>query len=521
MMKTWQRITLSCLYLITLILFTFPPVKAYAAPAESATGVGSAEKDRETLDEFDRKSPGKLQAMDGKLAEALIMYYDGRYGQALPIFNEIASQVETTDIMWWVGTSAMNSGNLDLAVRKFQQMLSVDPKLHRVRLELAAAYFQMGKYKEAGQELATVKAADPPEEVRANIEKLLATIDEAGKKLRWNVRASLGVQWDDNVSAGPDNRIINIGSGTLTLAQTSAKVSDTGYTTNIGGNILYSFGEKQLGLSWNTDLNYFSVLYNKYSQFNYAMIDAATGPWWVARNFIVKFPVGYTIQYFGDSDLVHMTTTQRDNQNQGRLTPGEFLKTNGSLAQDNSLTRLSYITHLDPNVEYFFNQYFSLKGTFSYSRETFSPKWSQDTASWDNQNQFDNLVRRYEINPNIYLFNRRHVLSFTGGYGTTMADARINTNDFRYYSASYFMRFPAKTEVFLKFQKSFTDYKDKPPLYNDYRYDTKEIYTAVVSQNFLKHFYASLAFNFIRNDSNADIYTFDKKAYTFSIGAYF
>jgi hypothetical protein len=69
MMKTWQRITLSCLYLITLILFTFPPVKAYAAPAESATGVGSAEKDRETLDEFDRKSPGKLQAMDGKLAD--------------------------------------------------------------------------------------------------------------------------------------------------------------------------------------------------------------------------------------------------------------------------------------------------------------------------------------------------------------------------------------------------------------------------------------------------------------------
>jgi hypothetical protein len=83
------------------------------------------------------------------------------------------------------------------------------------------------------------------------------------------------------------------------------------------------------------------------------------------------------------------------------------------------------------------------------------------------------------------------------------------------------MRFPTKTEVFLKFQRDYRDFKDKAPLYTDWRYDQKNIYTAVVSQNFLEHYFASLAFNYIHNDSNTGIYAFDKRTYTFSIGAYF
>ncbi len=154
----------------------------YVEEAQSASGAGSAKKDRQTIERFRKKSPQKIDELDSKLAEALMLYYDGRYGKALPIFNQIGTEIQTTDIMWWIGTSAMNTGNLDLAVQKFKQMLEIDPNLPRVRLELAATYFQMGKYKEARQELATVKASKPPEEVVKNIDRLLATIDEATKK---------------------------------------------------------------------------------------------------------------------------------------------------------------------------------------------------------------------------------------------------------------------------------------------------------------------------------------------------
>jgi len=514
----------SCVFLLCVmfIIFLSAPLSVSAAPSESASGVGSAEKDQETLDKLGRTSPGKLDELDSKLADAMILYYDGKYGQALPIFNEIASVVQTTDIMWWIGTSAMNSGDLNLAAQKFQQMLSIDPNLQRVRLELASVYFQLGKYKDARQELETVKASKPPEEVRNNIDRLLAAIDEATRKLRWNIRASLGVQWDSNVSAGPDNRNLNVvGGGSLTLSADSSKQSDTGYVTNLGANVLYNFGEKQLGLAWNTTLDYYSILYHRYSQFNYAMIDAATGPWWIGRNFIVKAPFGYQIQYFGNSDLDRYTTAQRNSQVQGYLSISDWFKTNASFGQDNSLNHLSYITHFDPNIEYFFGQHFSLKGTFNYTRETYAQKWNQDIMASESRNEFDNQTRRYEINPNIYLFNRQHILSLAAGYENSDADARINTYDNKYYSASYFMRFPTQTEVFLKFQRNYKDYKDRPILYTDWRYDTRTMYTVVVSQGFMKHFFASLAYNYIDNSSNADIYTFDKRTFMLSIGAYF
>ena len=521
MMKTRSKFQFILYSLIALICISFTAAAADTPPADSGSDFGHAKQGQVKPGKAKEISPRELDALDNKLSEALLLYYDGRYGEALPIFNEIASKVETMDIMWWIGTSAMNTGNLNLAIKKFEQMLAIDPQLHRVRLELAAVYFQLGKYKEARKELETVKASQPPAEVAANIERLTAAMDAATRKLRWSVRASFGVQWDDNVSAGPDNRLVNVNGGTLTLSQSAAKQGDTGYVTNLGGNILYSFGERQLGPAWNTDLTYYSILYSKYSQFNYALLDATTGPWWVGRNFIVKVPVGYSIQYFGNAALASMTSTQRDNQNQGYLTPSEWAKTNATLAQDNSLTKLSYIGHIDPSAEYFFGQYFSLKGTFIYSRETYAPRWSQDAMSWNNENQFDNQTRRWEFNPNIYLFNRQHILSFTGGLAVSDADARINCYDDHYYAVSYFMRFPTKTEAFFKFQRDYKDYKDKAPLYSNWRYDQKNVYTAVVSQNFLEHFFASFAFNYIQNDSNTSIYAFDKRTYTLSVGAYF
>ena len=255
-MKTRSKFPLILYSLITFIFISFPVAAAEAPSAERATDFGSTRQDQGKPEKAKALSPRELDALDTRLAEALLLYYDGRFGEALPIFNEIASKVETMDLMWWIGTSAMNSGNLNLAIGKFQQMLAVDPKLHRVRLELAAVYFQLGKYKEARQELETVKASQPPPEVTANIDKLMAAIDTATRKLRWSVRASFGVQWDDNVSAGPDSRLVNVNGGTLTLSQSSAKQGDTGYVTNLGGNILYSFGRKatRSGLEYGPEL---------------------------------------------------------------------------------------------------------------------------------------------------------------------------------------------------------------------------------------------------------------------------
>jgi tetratricopeptide (TPR) repeat protein len=419
-------------------------------------------------------TPEEIEALDTKLAEALTLYYDGKFGQALPIFNEIASKVETMDVMWWIGTSAMKSGQLRTAVEKFKKMLVIDPQLHRVRLELAAAYFELGRSEEAKRELETVKAARPPEEVMKNIDRLLAAIEESTRKIFWNVRFSQGIQWDTNISAGPDKKDLAVSGGTLTLDNESKKLSDTASITNFGANLLYDIGDKQ-GLMWNTALEFYNSAYFNHGKFNYLMTDINTGPWWVGRQDIIKVPVGYTLQDFGSE-------------------------------------RLSYIFHVNPSYEHFFGQYFSLRGAFTYSREGFA----------DVSNEaLDNTTRRYEIGPNFYFFNRQHIISLSAGYENIDARERRFTYESPFYGISYLTRFATNTEIFLRYQWAEKDYKAKPLLYNEDRIDRRHTFTAVLSQGFYKYFFASVAFNYIDNYSNTELYTFDKKTYTVSLGCYF
>ena len=186
-----------------------PPAGSLPSAAEEARPSGDLEfkeANKEAIDKLLKMPPAKVKALDDKLAEALTLYYDGKFAQALPMFKSISADVETMDIMWWLGTSAMQTGDMKLAIDKFKKMLVVDPGLHRVRLELAGLYFRMNQYKEARQELDIVKKANPPKDVQTNIDRLLAAIDESTRKVIFNVRFSQGVQWDSNVSSGTTRR---------------------------------------------------------------------------------------------------------------------------------------------------------------------------------------------------------------------------------------------------------------------------------------------------------------------------
>jgi hypothetical protein len=432
------------------------------------------EANKKALEKLGAMSPEEAEALDRSLAEALTLYYDGKYGQALPMFNAIASKVETMDIMWWIGTSAMHSGELDLAVKKFKEMLAIDPALHRVRLDLAAAYFKLGRYEEAKRELETVKAARPPEAVKKNIDRLLAAIEEATRSYSWNIRFAQGIQYDTNVSAGPDKRQIDVLGGTLTLADDSKKIDDYASITNFNGNFLYHI-DRDKGVLWNTGVDFYQAMYFQHHRFNYRLIDVHTGPWWAGRRNILKAPVGIAHQDFGNRWLSH-------------------------------------IFHFDPSYEHHFSSYFSLKGAFRYAKESFYS---------DRNDPLENESLRYELTPSIYLVNRRHIISFITGYETSDAKQDRFSYDGPYMGISYFTRFPTRTEVFLRYLWAQRDYKEKPLLYTEDRIDRRHIVTAVVSQGFYTNFFASFAFNYIDNRSNTELFKFDKQTYTLSVGFYF
>jgi tetratricopeptide (TPR) repeat protein len=464
--------------LLILIFLSFFVYAGFAGAQETGS-VGSGAVDKEAAEKLSRMTPDEVKALDKKLADALTLYYDREFARALPIFQEIASKAETMDIMFWIGTSAMKTGENELAVAKFKKMLSADPKLHRVRLELAATYFSMGRYDEAKKELEIVKAASPPKAVLDNMAKLTAAIDEKSRKISWNLRLAQGVMWDDNINSGPEMDTYNVvsifGPGILTPPWDAAELKDEASITSAAGNLLLDVGAPK-GLMWNTALSFYNKAHFDYSQFNFLSADISTGPWWVGKRDIFKIPFGYTEREYGSD-------------------------------------RLSYTLHTDPEYEHHFCQYFSLKGLYSYSVENFY---------FTGRSGLDNDRYRFELSPTFYFDNRKHVLSITAGYDDLDADEDKHSYDGPYISLSYFTRFPTNTELFLQYQWAKKDFEDKPSLYNNlYREDERNGMTAVVSQGFLKYFYASFAFTYTDNNSNADLFDYRRTTYTLSLGCRF
>ena len=439
------------------------------------------EFDKKALDKLGEMTPEEVEALDNMLALALTLFYDREYSKALPIFRDVADRVETMDVMFWYGTCASKAGENEFAIKGFKQMLEIDPNLHRVRLELATVYFRMEQYEDARRELKTVLEAEPPEAVKNNIEKLLASIDAKVKRLYTNLRFSLGIQRDSNVSTGPGGELIDVpGGGTITLTDTQSALPDWVAVANFYGNALYDHGKKG-GWMWETTGSFYQTHNLKYHQFDFTQWRVSTGPWLVAPRWVLKLPVGYADNIYEHDGLY-------DTRDFG------------------------------PSYEYFFNRYFSLRGTFGYLQNTYR----SSPPPFDRSGQ-DNVNRIFEINPNLYFNNRKDILSLFASHENLDAKELRWTFDAYNLAASYFKRldwYDWDLEFYSRYKFSRRDYAAPALLWpaGQDRRDTKHSFYMTLTRNFLKRFFGSLSLNYIRNNSNTDLYDFDKYVLGFHLG---
>lgn len=96
------------------------------------------------------------------------------------------------DARFRAALAALEQGRPDEAIRGFREILSVDPNLPRVRLELARAYYAAEEWSLARETFFEVLSGDLPAEVRANILRFLRAID-----------ARRGWSWGLDVAVGP------------------------------------------------------------------------------------------------------------------------------------------------------------------------------------------------------------------------------------------------------------------------------------------------------------------------------
>lgn len=472
-----------------LLLFPFSPAAGtenLAKPASLHDSPLVQAFDQKALDKLSRMSAEEIEELDQKLAQALTLYYDREYARALPIFKEISQIVETVEIMFWYGSCARRTGDTETCIRKYQDILAIDPNLHSVRVELAAAYAELGRVAEAKKELNTVLQAKPSDAVKANAERVLASL-ERKKKLVAHARLSIGIQHDSNLNAAPEQDLFTIpgGGGTIgPLPRTQKALSDWVVVGSALGSALYDMGNPREWM-WNAAGSYYQTRNPDYRQFDYTRWAVSTGPWWVGSRSVFKLPVGMASSRY---------------RHDPRYDSGM----------------------VNPNYEFFFTPRFSVKGSFAYVRERYED--SSDPAL--DRSGEDNINRIWEINPNFYLNNRKDILSFY------FSDENLNAENARWsYDAvnlavSYLKPFQWLTwemEFYARYLYTKRDYAAPVPLWppDDPRTDKIHNVYVVLSRNFLKYYFASLTFNWIRSDSTVGYYDYDRIIYGFHMGVRF
>ena len=192
------------------------------------------------------------------LAEARTLVLQRRFDEALAILRPMVSG-ETIDpnAVFHLGLAAIGASQkpeiserlrnalLDEAITAFHYMLIAQPRLLRVRLELARAFFLKGEDKLSRRHFEQVLAGNPPAGVVLNVNRFL---NRMRARKRWSLRLGMALAPDTNIGAGSDERIIYIDVGGQRLPfrrdQEELTTSGIGVSAWLGGEYQYPVADQ-------------------------------------------------------------------------------------------------------------------------------------------------------------------------------------------------------------------------------------------------------------------------------------
>ncbi|MFZ5521836.1 MAG: tetratricopeptide repeat protein [Pseudomonadota bacterium] len=174
------------------------------------------------------------------------------------------------------------------AIESLEALLAASPTLNRARLELAVAYYRTLEFNKARAQVQSV-IDDPqtPEAVRLSALSFLKKLEVEqaslfGQPHRLDASVSLGLLYDDNVTAGPTNALLPNG---LVLTPGSLKDGDWGAVAQ--GTLTHTWtrsapvrlGQSGAGrFSWVSQLGLYHKAYSDLDDYNLSVLTVATGP---------------------------------------------------------------------------------------------------------------------------------------------------------------------------------------------------------------------------------------------------
>ena len=104
-----------------------------------------------------------------------------------------------------LGLAALDSGRIDDAIIAFERVLAVQPNHAGAQMDLARAYYAAGSFDLAEAAFKQLQALNPPPAARAAIARYLDAIQARKQQLQpgWSMWSELGLGYDSNITAVP------------------------------------------------------------------------------------------------------------------------------------------------------------------------------------------------------------------------------------------------------------------------------------------------------------------------------
>ena len=277
----------------------------------------------------------------------------GLGGVSAPSQAQEPAPVDETEILFQEGMEALEADRLRSAMKSFQSILSLQPGLHRARLELALAYYRALDYAEA-RAAAQEVLDDPqtPPEVRVTVLAFLAQVNKDAEEFavrhEFKPSISLGMMYDSNVNVGPTTDIIEELPGAA-LVPGSVEQSDSAVVLNAGiahrfqPGKTYPAGEHTAGFLWQSQANLYNRAYRSEDDFDLTVLTASTGPAWVVlRHWRTSMMLNVDRIWLGGDELAWFTS----------LNPAVTWQfNNGELTWDATVTGRRYDETVDAGRE--------------------------------------------------------------------------------------------------------------------------------------------------------------------------
>jgi tetratricopeptide (TPR) repeat protein len=192
------------------------------------------------------------------------------------LFQQMYQNPSNLDVSFKFAHEAVQRGAYEAAIGALERMLFFNPDLPRVKLELGVLYFKLGSYEIArGYLLDAMKAANAPDEIRAQVRSYLVEIDRRLSLHEYSVFFHSGIRHQTNANVGPNGLLVRALGQDAILDAKYGKRPDFNTFQNVAANYAYKMNLR--GDAIELTLIGINSRQNQLSQYNLGLVEVMFG----------------------------------------------------------------------------------------------------------------------------------------------------------------------------------------------------------------------------------------------------